>query len=184
MSLQCPQCGKGRLKRSVADLTGSCKGESYTVSMDALVCPNCDFKTIPTERASQFALRVSNAYRTAHGLLTSIQLKDLRAKLSMTQAQFTDFLGAGAKSVTRWELGDIQSKATDRYIRLAVAERLREIDKNNAARPGQYGYWGGFEQLEEKMAVQLYRKPAAGTAGMPHGPPLEIHSNVAPRSIG
>jgi HTH-type transcriptional regulator/antitoxin MqsA len=161
--VQCPHCGDGYLRRELADLKGSRKGESFTVEMDALVCPNCGFKTVPRERAAQFALRIANAYRNAHGLLTSMEIKDLRARLCMTQKQFTDFLGAGQASVKRWELGEIQSKAMDRLMRLSAAEKQGASE--------QYGRWGGFEQLQGKTALQVFRKRDGGTPGMPHGPP-------------
>lgn len=164
--IQCPECGDGYLKKQLADLTGSRKGESFTVQMDALVCPKCQFKTVSRERAAQFSLRIANAYRKTHGLLTSLEIRDRRARLKMTQKQFTDFLGVGDVSVKRWELGEIQSPAMDRLIRLAVAEKLGARE--------QYGSWGGFEQLQDKTALQIYRKHDHGTSGLPHGPPALI----------
>lgn len=65
--IKCPECGKGVLIDKLADLIGSRKGESFKIRMDALVCPKCDFTTVPRERAAQFALKTANAYRQAHG---------------------------------------------------------------------------------------------------------------------
>ena len=164
--IHCPECSNGYLRQQVASFTGSRKGESFTIDMDALVCPKCGFKTVPRERAAQFSLRTANAYRKAHGLLTSLEIKDLRLVLGMTQKQFTDFLQAGEASVKRSELGEIQSRAMDRLMRLAAAERQ--------GRREQYRPWGGFEQLQDRTALQVYKKPSSGTPGMPHGPPLPI----------
>jgi hypothetical protein len=40
----------GTLETQRADLTGKTHGESFPIQSDALVCPKCGFKTIPTER--------------------------------------------------------------------------------------------------------------------------------------
>jgi putative zinc finger/helix-turn-helix YgiT family protein len=171
---QCPACGKGRLQKKAADLEASRKGEAFIVTMEALVCPKCDFKTVPTKMATQFALRTANAYRQRHGLLTSMDIKDYRSTLKMNQEEFSDFLGAGEASVKRWELGEIQSHAMDQLMRLAFAAKMGTRE--------QYRPWGGFEQLEDKMAVQVYQKPERrGLNGMPNAPPghLRPHTTVS-----
>ena len=165
--IKCPECDSAYLKERVAAITGSRKGESFPVDMDALICPKCNFTTVPQKRAAQFALRVANAYRQKHGLLTSLELRDFRSRLGMTKKQFYDFVGVGEASGKRWELGEIQGRAMDRLVRFAVAAR---------GGTKQYSAWGGFEQLQDKMALQIYRKRDSGTAGMPHGPPLTNHT--------
>jgi putative zinc finger/helix-turn-helix YgiT family protein len=170
--IQCPECGDGYLQQRIASLTGSRKGESFTVDMEALVCPKCAFKTVPRERAAQFALRTANAYRKAHGLLTSLEIKDLRGRLRMTQKQFNEFLHVGEASVKRWELGEIQSPAMDRLIRLSVAEEERYH------RP-EYGQWGSFAQYirenesttQDESTAQNTEPQYTGVAGLPNGPP-------------
>jgi len=164
----CPECGEGGLTSRLAVLTGSRKGESFPIRMKALCCDTCDFKTVAREDAAQFALRTSNAFRQAHGLLTSMDIKDLRCRLKMSQVQFARFLHVGVASVKRWELGEIQDAAMNRLILLAVEEELRKR---------QYGPWGGFEQLEDRMGLQLFSPPdrqPVGLAGLPNGPPRLI----------
>jgi putative zinc finger/helix-turn-helix YgiT family protein len=164
--VQCPEC-RSYLRRQLAGLVGSRKGESFEVEMDALVCPKCGFKTVPREHAAEFALRTADAYREAHDLWTSREIKDARKRLGMTQAVFTKFLRVGDASPKRWELGEIQSPAMNHLMVLAVeAEERRRM---HAYRP-----WGGFEQLQEKTALQLYNKRDSGISGMSHGPPLLV----------
>lgn len=163
--IRCPECGSS-LQEQVADITSTRKGESFVVSVDALVCPKCDFKTVPRDKASQFAKRTADAYRKKHDLLTTMNLMDMRATLCMTQKQFYDLVGVGEASGKRWELGEIQSKAMDKLIRFAFAERQQKGGQ------GKYLPWGGFEQLQDKLAVQIYDKHKRPSPGMPHGPPL------------
>lgn len=131
--LRCPECDDAYLQEQLADLVGTRKGEPYTVRMEALVCPKCAFKTVSREHAAEFALRTANAYRERHGLLTSRGIRDLRAKLGMTQRQFADFLPVGIASVKRWEVGEIQDPAMNRLMLLAVAEEERK--RKRTARP-------------------------------------------------
>ena len=162
--LQCPECGKGYLKKEIAELVGSRKGEPFPIRMEALVCSKCHFKTVPQERAAQFALRTANAYRQVHGLLTSMEIKDLRCQLHMTQKQFANFLHVGVASVKRWELGEIQDAAMNRLIVLAVAQALGKREK--------FSPWGGHQQIQAEEITHHHEEHAAGIAGLPNGPPL------------
>jgi putative zinc finger/helix-turn-helix YgiT family protein len=170
--IKCPECGKGTMIEKIADLIGSRKGESFPVRMEALVCPKCNFKTVPRQSAAQFALRTANAYRQAHNLLTSMGIRDLRGGLKMTQRQFAEFLGVGVASVKRWELGEIQDVAMDRLMRLAAADRAGK-------RRSKYRPWGGFDQLGEKMAMEKYDPSSHGKGPLEvaNGPPARGVSN-------
>jgi len=125
---KCPECEKRYLKPATTALTGTTHGESLSIVSDALVCPNCGFKTIPAPRMGEFALRVADAYREKHGLLTSSQIKDRRLDLGMSQQQFARYLGVGSSSVKRWELGNIQDKAMNDLILLKTDPRAAEAN--------------------------------------------------------
>jgi putative zinc finger/helix-turn-helix YgiT family protein len=174
--IQCPECGKRYLRKQIADLIGSRKGESFTIETEALVCPECGFKTVPREGATQFAIRVADAYREAHGLLTSLEIKAMRKRLGMIQAQFNRFLHVGEASVKRWELGEIQSPAMNQLMLLAVAEEERRRGREACLPREEYLPWGGFEQLQGRMAMQRYDPRHAGVSGRPHGPPSPANS--------
>jgi putative zinc finger/helix-turn-helix YgiT family protein len=125
--LKCPECGKATLQAKVADVSAETHGETFKVSMDALVCPKCAFKTIPTGKMGEFALRIADQYRRGHGLLTSSQIKARRLGLGMSQQQFATYLGAGVASIKRWELGQVQDEAMNSLMvlktDLAAAKR-------------------------------------------------------------
>jgi|ERR1017187_1624535 putative zinc finger/helix-turn-helix YgiT family protein len=125
---KCPECGKRYLPPATTALTGTTHGESFSIVSDALVCPNCGFKTIPAAKMGEFALRVADAYREKHGLLTSSHIKDRRRDLGMSQQQFAMYLGVGSSSVKRWELGWIQDKAMNDLILLKTDLRAAEAN--------------------------------------------------------
>lgn len=62
--------------------------------------------------------KLADAYRRAHRLLTSEEIRSRRSSLRMTQKAFAIYLGVGEASIKRWELGAIQDESMDRYIRL------------------------------------------------------------------
>lgn len=122
-------------------LRGTTHGESFELISDALVCPNCGFKTLPAEKMGEFALRVADAYRQKHGLLTSSQIKDRRLDLGMSQQQFASYVGVGSSSVKRWELGYIQDKAMNDLILLKTdAQRAEANVAEVLSRLGKLGY--------------------------------------------
>jgi putative zinc finger/helix-turn-helix YgiT family protein len=108
--LKCPEC-RHRLERKTTEVVGSVHGKEVAVNTEALVCVNCGFKTVRTEHMGEFALRVADAYRVQHGLLTSSEIRDRRLNLGMSQQQFANYLGVGVASVKRWELGQVQDEA-------------------------------------------------------------------------
>ena len=124
----CPQCEKRKLRPEMATLPGATHGESFELLSDALCCPNCGFKTVPLEKMGDFALRIADAYRAKHGLLTSSQIKDRRLDLGMSQQQFAAYLGVGSSSVKRWELGHIQDKAMNDLILLKTDAEWAEAN--------------------------------------------------------
>jgi putative zinc finger/helix-turn-helix YgiT family protein len=126
--LRCPECERRTLREVVTDLEGSVRGERVQVNAEALTCDYCGFKTIPREKMGQFALRVADAYREKHGLLTSTGIKDHRMDLRMTQAQFANYLGVGVASVKRWELGQIQDAAMNNLMLLKADLRAAKAN--------------------------------------------------------
>jgi putative zinc finger/helix-turn-helix YgiT family protein len=142
----CPECEKRKLQPAMTTLRGTTHGESFELVSDALVCPNCGFKTIPTENMGEFALRVADAYRLKHGLLTSSQIKDRRLDLGMSQQQFASYLGVGSSSVKRWELGSIQDKAMNDLILLKTDVQRAEANVAEVLnRLGKTGFTAALE---------------------------------------
>jgi putative zinc finger/helix-turn-helix YgiT family protein len=178
---QCPECGEYGLRKTTAELIGRRKGESFPIQTAALVCSDCGFKTIPRDSMGEFALHTADAYREAHGLFTSQQIKEIRACLRMNQQEFAKFLHVGVASVKRWELGEIQDAAMNRLIVLSVDAAKREKQETDVTELA-FGAWDAFEQTEEYLVTwyleDLEPQPvgAAGLAGLANGPPFLVRS--------
>jgi len=44
--MQCIQCRQAKLEEKPAEMAGEVQAESYSVRCEAMVCPNCGYKTI------------------------------------------------------------------------------------------------------------------------------------------
>jgi putative zinc finger/helix-turn-helix YgiT family protein len=120
--VNCIHCGKANLRKRETQLDGEIKAERFTVSMRGLVCPKCGFTTVEGEQMPEYMRLVADAYRTKHGLLTSDEIRNRRARLGMSQAEFAKYLGVGIASLKRWEMGKVQDVSSDELIKLRTDE--------------------------------------------------------------
>ena len=170
--IHCPECEKRDLETHIVELSGKTHDEEFVINTAALVCPNCGFKTIPKELMGQFGLRISDAYREKHGLLTSSEIKDKRLNLGMSQSQFASYLGVGIASVKRWELGQIQDVAMNTLMVLktdlgAAQQNVSEI----SIRMGTPSFHpNDFVQSIGEMVQHLHGGSAAALTSRGLGP--------------
>jgi putative zinc finger/helix-turn-helix YgiT family protein len=99
-------------------VAGEVRGEKLTVRSEAMVCNRCGVQVLTDEQSAAYTVAVSDAYREKHGLLTSKELKAIRAHLGLSQLALARRLKVGVASVKRWESGLIQDEALDHLIRL------------------------------------------------------------------
>lgn len=118
--MTCFKCGIGQLATAVVQVEGERCGEQFSIRMTGFKCPECGFETLDSAQTAEFSRKLSDAYRTAHGLLTSGQIRLAREALGMTQEQFARHVGVGPASVKRWEIGKVQDRASDQLMRLRI----------------------------------------------------------------
>lgn len=136
----CPECAGGPLVEK--------HGDYETVYLDReershrLVVPNLTW--LECGSCGEIVLddaamtTVEGARRQALGLLSPQEIRDLRTRLGRTQAGMSELLGIGEKTYCRWESGSyMQSEASDRYLRLLIAEQrnvelLEDIARSKA----------------------------------------------------
>jgi putative zinc finger/helix-turn-helix YgiT family protein len=148
--MKCFECHQGKLTNGIADLAGEVRGQRFKVRSEAMTCNRCGAHVLNDEQSAAYTVAISDAYRVKHGMLTSSDLRDARARLGLSHAAFARFLEVGVASVKRWEAGLIQDEANDRLIRLrtdleaarhnvrALEQRLdRPSGKVSAGRPSR-----------------------------------------------
>jgi hypothetical protein len=62
----CFQCEQADLKPSSVSLTGLVNGEPYTVQINGLRCPNCDYQTIEGSDTPHFRKLLTEEYKRTH----------------------------------------------------------------------------------------------------------------------
>lgn len=138
----------------MAKIEGEVKREKHTIEMEALVCDSCGHVALEGADAQEFMRLLADAYRQAHGLLTSREIRNIRGRLS--QQRFADELGVGVASIKRWELGMIQDRRSNRQI-LEFAEHARPT----------WAY-----SFESERQVSWCNAEAVGREGLANGPPV------------
>lgn len=82
-------------------------------------CPDCGETFYTGEMADESIRRASAAIRAKSGLLAPDEILAIRRTYGLTQAQMERLIGAGKKTVVRWERGTIpQSRTADTLLRV------------------------------------------------------------------
>jgi len=93
------------------------KGENVEFPITYKYCSNTDQYSESEEMINENSLRMKDAYRDKMGLLTSKEIKDIRKRYSISQADLAKIIGLGKKTITRYENHQVQDKAYDRILR-------------------------------------------------------------------
>ena len=127
-TMTCLACGHESLSPAVIVSRGERRGQSFEISVSGYKCSVCAFQTMDSIQSEEFTRRLSDAYRSANGLLTSDEIRSLRNRIQMTQQEFANFLPVGVASLRRWELGQIQDRAMDQLIRLKTDPKAARLN--------------------------------------------------------
>jgi putative zinc finger/helix-turn-helix YgiT family protein len=95
-------------------------GEEIAVRSAAhLSCPNCGDVMLRLQDAKRFSEDAIALYRKKHGLLSADEIRAIRERFNLTQADLAHLLRLGANTVSRWESGrNVQTAAMDILLRL------------------------------------------------------------------
>ncbi len=116
----CPICGEEHeieLRESNATMT--IKEEEITYKEKYYFCGNSIENNCFTKDNMIFEnlLTAKDAYRKEKNLLTSKEIKEIRNKFKLTQAEFSILLGLGEITITRYETKQIQDVSIDQIIK-------------------------------------------------------------------
>jgi len=115
----CPECGtpmkerKGRLKLPV-------NGEEIAVTKSPhLICPKCHEVVLRFDDARKLRQRALEIYRRKYGLLSADEIRSIRERFGLTQAELARLLRLGANTISRWEAArNVQTAAMDMLLRM------------------------------------------------------------------
>jgi len=124
MEHNCWDCGEVMEEKEI-DFKGTIKEEEFEFKTIGLICPN-GHKSLLGLHMDAHNIKLADAYRKKHGLLSTDELLNYRKKFGMSQQEFADFLDTHVQSIKRWEHGCIQDKAMDSLIRLKIEKLCYE----------------------------------------------------------
>lgn len=115
----CPECGAVMVERR-GRLSLPVNGEEVAVPGALhLRCPRCREVVLRYEDARRLSEDAIERYRRKHGLLSAGEMRAIRERFKLTQAEFAALLRLGANTLSRWESGrNVQTEAMDTLLRL------------------------------------------------------------------
>lgn len=131
----CPNCGTAMRERSAA-LRLPVNGEDIAVpGATHLRCPKCHEVVLRLDQTRQLRERALEVYRTRYGLLSANEIRAVRERHRLTQAQLARLLRLGNNTISRWEAGrNVQTAAMDILLRLIrdIPESLKYLRRHAA----------------------------------------------------
>ena len=118
-TLDCPK-GHGPMVLKTVTKEMIFKGVDIVVEAEAYICPECGLEGGTLQSAGDLQSAIADAYRAKQGLLTGIEIKELRNFQDLTQRQLAGMMNIGIASIKRWETGMVQSASMDRALRFQL----------------------------------------------------------------
>lgn len=121
----CPICGEGHLEPCIGKNAVEYKGKSVELDTQYSVCDVCG-----SEQADAVQLRTNKRAMTAfrkqvNGLLSGAEVRNLRERLRISQAEAANIFGGGPVAFSKYESDDVaQSEPMDKLLRLSVTEPI------------------------------------------------------------
>jgi len=147
IQMDCPFCNViHTLEKRKRDTQGIVKGEIVDYEEIYYLCPITEEENefLPAGIMDKNLLMARDAYRTSKGLLTSSEITEIRKLYELTQNEFSNLLGWGNITVTRYESKTIQDETYDRLMRMALDNPLFTLER--------------LEKNKEKFTEQKYMK--------------------------
>jgi HTH-type transcriptional regulator / antitoxin MqsA len=114
----CPSCG-ALMRERRGRLPVRIDGQELAVPSSHLKCPACGEVVLRFHDAKRLHQDAVAIYRKKHGLLSGDEIRAVRARYALTQAELARLLRLGANTVSRWEAGrNVQTAAMDMLLRL------------------------------------------------------------------
>lgn len=115
----CPGCG-GRMREKRGRLKLPVNGEDITVpEATHLACPKCHEVVLRFDDARRLRQRALEIYRAEYGLLTADDIRSIRERFGLTQAELAHLLRLGSNTISRWEVGrNVQTASLDMLLRM------------------------------------------------------------------
>jgi putative zinc finger/helix-turn-helix YgiT family protein len=115
----CPECGTPMREKEAA-LKFPVNGEEITVlESPHLSCAKCRAIVLRFDDARKLRQRALEIYRRKYGLLSAADIRSIRERFGLTQAELARLLRLGANTISRWEAArNVQTASMDVLLRM------------------------------------------------------------------
>ena len=123
------------------------KGQQFSLSdSEYSVCRECGFDVVLPHQKRQNEARIRDEHRRIDGLLTGRQIKAIRRRLRLTQAEAARLMGGGDNAFSKYERGEVTQS-------VAMNQLLLLLD----ARPDGLGVLAGRESSASVQSEHVLR---------------------------
>jgi putative zinc finger/helix-turn-helix YgiT family protein len=115
----CPKCGTP-MREKRGSLKFPVNGEEISVTeLPHLSCPKCHEVVLRFDNARKLRQRALEIYRQKYGLLSADEIRSIRERFGLTQAELARLLRLGANTISRWEAArNVQAASMDILLRI------------------------------------------------------------------
>jgi putative zinc finger/helix-turn-helix YgiT family protein len=108
------------MKEKRGKLSLPINGEEIAVpDQSHLSCPKCGEVVLRLDEVRHLRETAMDTYRKKYGLLSGDEIRSVRERFNLTQADFARLLHLGSNTISRWEAGrNVQTAAMDVLLRL------------------------------------------------------------------
>ena len=118
VAMKCIKCGYVMEEAAPRTLVAEVRGQRLDVQVVAPQCQHCGRVVLNSKGRRMYNRAGADAYRRAHGLLTTAEISQMRSSLGMTWKQFAEYVCVGIATLKRWMGGEIQTPSLDLLVRL------------------------------------------------------------------
>ena len=123
------------------------KGQQFSLSdSEYSVCRECGFDVVLPHQKRRNEARIRDEHRRIDGLLTGRQIRAIRRRLGLTQAQAALLMGGGENAFSKYERGEVTQS-------VAMNQLLLLLD----ARPDGLGVLAGRESSASVQSEHVLR---------------------------
>lgn len=117
--MNCLVCGKGKLKRETRLVPFTYRGTAIEVEQPGEWCQACGEGVLSADDMAATTKARHDAIARAEGMLPCDEIRRIRTKLGLSQAEAGERFGGGVNAFSRYERGEtMQPRALDQLLRL------------------------------------------------------------------
>lgn len=121
MNGYCPNCGNENgltLIRETEEF--NVRGEMIPVEIEYCRCEDCGEEMMQLRTDDDPLEKAYREYRQRKGMVQPEEIREFRQHLGLTQKEFSELLGIGVASLSRYENGALQEQAHDRILKFGM----------------------------------------------------------------